>query len=115
MVCSAVGFLEGGVFVQHVAHHRNVIALVLKKTGDGAAQTLMRDIVGGMGGDRQIAACQLVLALGACLDHMQLAFNGKIDGLMIADLEMQEPVVLDAAPVAAKSRSEPMKLMAPAM
>ena len=60
MVCSAVGFLEGGVFVQHVAHHRNVIALVLKKTGDGAAQTLMRDIVGGMGGDRQIAACQLV-------------------------------------------------------
>jgi inorganic pyrophosphatase len=32
---------------------------------------------------------------------LQLALDGEVDGLVVADLEMQEGVVLDAAPVAA--------------
>ena len=57
-----------------------------------------------MHGHRPIAARQLVLALRAGLDHLQLALDGEVDRLVVADLEMQEGVVLDAAPVAAVER-----------
>ena len=53
---------------------------------------------------RQITAGKLVLALGACLDAGELVVNRELDGLVVADLEMQELVVLDGAPVAAVER-----------
>src|SRR6476646_9961062 len=48
---------------------------------------------------RQIAAGELVRSLGPCLDTGKLVLNGEVDRLVIADLEMQERVVLDAAPI----------------
>ena len=42
-----------------------------------------------------------MLALRACLDDGKFALDGEVDGLMVADFEMQERMVLDAAPVAA--------------
>src|SRR5438132_995087 len=65
-----------------------------------AAQPGIGDVMGGMGGDRQVAAGELVFALGAGLDTLELAIDGELDGLVIAKLEMQERVVLDGAPMA---------------
>ncbi len=56
----------------------------------------------GIGGLRQVAARDLVLALRAGLDRLQAARNRKIDRLVVADLEMQERVMFDRAPVAAE-------------
>ena len=77
---------------------------MLQVVGHRPAQAGMGDVVEGMGGDGQVAARQLVLPLRPGLDPLQPARQGKIDGLMIADLEMQEGVVLDAAPVPAVER-----------
>ena len=60
--------------------------------------------MGGIGGLRQIAARQLVLALGAGLDARQLVGDRVVDRLIVAELEMQERMVLDGAPVAAIDR-----------
>src|SRR5580692_996521 len=51
-----------------------------------------------------IAARELMLALRARLDAGELAANREFDRLIIADLEMQKWVILDAAPVAAVKR-----------
>ena len=40
-----------------------------------------------------------MLALRACLYRLQAARYGKIDRLIIADLEMQKRVMLDRAPI----------------
>ncbi len=61
----------------------------------------MRDVVGRMGGYRPVAARKLMLALRTGFDNAELAIDRKVDGLMVADLEMQEGVILDAAPIAA--------------
>src|SRR6476646_5843337 len=53
---------------------------------------------------RQIAAGELVRSLGPCLDTGKPVLNGEVDRLVIADLEMQERVVLDAAPITAIER-----------
>src|SRR5262245_37430050 len=57
-----------------------------------------------IGLDRQIAARELVRALRARFDPRELPRDGKFDRLVIADLEMKEGVVLDAAPVTAVER-----------
>ena len=57
-----------------------------------------------MGRDRHVAARELVLALRAGLDAGEPARDREVDRLMVADLEMQEGVILDAAPVAAVER-----------
>src|SRR5712672_2641612 len=58
----------------------------------------------GIRGLRQISARDLVLALRTGLDGFQTAPDRKVDGLIIADLEMQERMMLDRAPVAAEQR-----------
>ena len=75
----------------------------------------MGDVMHRMGGDGQVAARQLVLALCAGLDPLQPLRKRKIDRLMVADLEMQEGMVLDAAPVAAVERVAADEVDAPAM
>ena len=71
---------------------------------DRPAQPRIGDVVGRMGGHRQVAAGELVLALGAGLDPLELPGDGEIDGLVVAELEMQERVVLDGPPMAAEQR-----------
>src|SRR3546814_18394525 len=53
----------------------------------------------GPGRHGRIAARQLVLALGARLNSLQSPRDGKIDGLVIAEFEMQEGHVLHTAPI----------------
>ena len=60
--------------------------------------------MGRIGGDRHIAARELVFALRAGLDHRELVGDRIVDRLVIADLEMQERVMLDRAPMAAVER-----------
>src|SRR5438270_9917548 len=67
-----------------------------------APQAGIDNVMRGVGGLRQVTARDLVLALRAGLDPLKAARNRKIDGLVIADLEMQERVVLDGAPVASE-------------
>src|SRR6185312_6978831 len=93
-----------GVLFQIIAHPRHFAALAPQIIGDGAAQAGMRDVVRRMRGDRAVAARQLVFPLSARLDNLQLALDGEVDGLMVADLEMQKGMVFDAAPVAAEQR-----------
>jgi hypothetical protein len=64
-------------------------------------------VVGRVRRDRQVAARELVLALRAGLDPFQAVCQGEVDGLVIADLEMQERVVLDRTPVPAVERLRP--------
>src|ERR1700749_4998190 len=73
----AAGFLDIG-------------ALALEVIGDRAAQAGIGDVMRGVGGVRQISACELVLALRAGFDDLQLALDREIDRLIVADLEMQE-------------------------
>src|SRR5580700_2250294 len=56
----------------------------------------------GLGG--HIAARKLMLALRACLDADEFALDREFDRLVVADLEMQKRMILDAAPVAAVKR-----------
>src|ERR1700761_998786 len=85
----AAGFLDIG-------------ALSLEVVGDCAAQAGIGDVVRGVGGVRQISARELVLALRAGFDDFQLTRDREIDGLIVADLEMQERMMLERAPVAAE-------------
>ena len=57
-----------------------------------------------IGRNWQVAAGKLVRALRARLDDGEAVLDGKIDGLVIADLEMQAGVLLDRAPIAAEQR-----------
>ena len=75
---------------------RDVLPFMNEKRGHRVPQAVMGDVVGGVGGDGHIAARQLVLALGAGLDACEIVGDGEIDGLVIADLEMQVAMVLDA-------------------
>ena len=56
--------------------------------------------MGGPDRGRQVAAGDLVLALGPGLDPRQATCNGEFDGLIIAELEMQEGHLFQRAPLA---------------
>jgi hypothetical protein len=79
-------------------------ALLLEEVVDGAAEAAVDDPVGREGRHRKIAALNLVVALGAGLDALQAMGDGIVDGLIVAGLEVQEGVALQAAPVAAVER-----------
>ena len=57
-----------------------------------------------VGRRRQIAAGELVRALRAGLDPREPMRDGEVDGLVVADLEMQEGMLLERAPIAAVER-----------
>src|ERR1700759_3712181 len=71
----------------------------------GVAKIRVDDVMRRVGGVRQISARELVLALRAGLDHLEAARNREFDGLIVADLEMQERMMLDRAPVAPEQRA----------
>src|SRR6056297_4074819 len=79
------------------AHRR---ALGLEIVLDGARKALIGEPVQRMGFYGQVAAGDLVLALGTGLDRIQPVGDGVVDGLVIAGLEMQAGVMLDRAPIA---------------
>ena len=60
--------------------------------------------MGAVGRHRQVAAGELVRALRARLDTREPSRNGEVDGLVVADLEMQAGVLLERAPIAAIER-----------
>src|SRR5947209_3705027 len=92
-------FPERAELGQLAAGFRDVGALALEIIVDGAAQAGIGDEVRGMGRLRQVAARDLVLALRAGLDGSESVLDREIDRLIIADLEMQERMMLDCAPV----------------
>src|SRR6266850_1392380 len=71
---------------------------------DGAAESGIDDPMRREGRHRHVAALDLVIALRARLDPLQAVRDGVVDGLVVAGLEMQEGVALQAAPVAAVER-----------
>src|SRR5258708_3475099 len=81
-----------------------VSAFALQVIRNRPAQVGIGDVMRRVGGLRQVSARQLMLALGAGFHRFQAALDGKVDRLVIADLEMQERMVLDRAPVAAEQR-----------
>src|SRR6186997_1290836 len=75
----------------------DVHTLALQVVGDGATEAAMGDEVRGVGLGRQVAARQLMLALRTGFDAGNLVLNGKVDGLIVAHLEVQAGVLLDGA------------------
>jgi hypothetical protein len=69
-------------------------ALALEVVGDGTAKPRIPDPMHTTGRHRQIAAGELVRALGPGFDLRQLVLYGEVDGLILADLEMQARVLL---------------------
>src|SRR5215471_18170269 len=70
-------------------------ALALEIVVDRPAETGIGDVVRRICGARQVAARELVLALGASFDTGESVSDRIFDGLVIADLEMQERMMLD--------------------
>src|SRR6185295_11750871 len=69
----------------------------------------MRDQVRAIGRGGEIAAGKLVLALRSSFDDGEAVRNGEIDGLVVANLEMQVAVLLECAPIAAVASGEDEK------
>ena len=97
-------FAERRVGGKLFAGGRDIHALALEIIGDRAAQPGIGDVMGRIGRDRHIAARELVLALRAGLDALEAVRDRIVDGLVIANLEMQERMMLDRAPMAAIER-----------
>src|SRR5262249_27332992 len=80
-------------------------ALALEIVVDRTPEAGIDDVVRRVGGVGQIAACELMLALGAGLDAGEPMSDRVFDRLVIADLEMQERMVLGRAPMTAEQRA----------
>src|SRR6476620_5442614 len=72
---------------RHFAGDRST--LTLEVIGHGAAERRVSDPMDAVGRHRQIAAGDLVRSLGAGLNPGKLVLNSEIDGLVVADLEME--------------------------
>ena len=81
------------------SHPIDVLAFMSEVVGDSATKTGVSNVVGGMRCDREVATRQFVFALSPGLDLFKAVNNGKIDGLVIANLEVEEGMVLNTAPV----------------
>src|SRR3984957_11681508 len=83
------------------------LALAREELRDRAAKALVRDVMRAVGRHRQVAALELMRALGAGLDPLQPVIDRELDRPVIATLEMQHLVVAVAAPIAAVDRLAP--------
>src|SRR5690606_9335515 len=83
---------------------RDALALALEELGHRGAEAGVGDPVHRPGLDRLVAAGELVPALRPGLDPGEPALDGEIDCLIVAQLEMEEGPVDEAAPVAAVER-----------
>src|SRR3972149_4496767 len=87
-----------------------VVRFRLQEPRDTAAEAFVCDVMCAEGGNRQVSALDLVLALGAGLDARQFVRDRVVDGLVIAKLEMQERVFFGGAPIAAVKRAAPQQI-----
>src|SRR3546814_10270486 len=69
---------------------RHGAALAPQELLDRAAVAGIGQPMGAVGGRRQVAALDLVLALGTGLDAREAVGDGIVDGLVVAGLEVQE-------------------------
>ncbi len=105
---SSARFLsEGRVAGEEFDFGVDLGALAGEEGLDRVAQAGVANPVRAVGALGQIAAGDLVRPLGARLDAPQAALDGELDRPVIAQLEVQEAVVLGAAPVAAEQRVLP--------
>ena len=89
-----LGLAEGGVGFEPVDFEIDLVPLVFEIPRHRLAEAGVANPVRRIGARRQIGALQLVRALGAGLDAGQPMGDGEVDGLVLAGLEVQEPVVL---------------------
>ncbi len=68
----------------------NVFALLHEIARDCRPEAGIGDVMRGIGRDGAVAAGELVFALRPGLDTGETAGDGELDGLVVADLEMQE-------------------------
>src|SRR5262249_6555995 len=66
-----------------------------------------------VGGVRHVASRQLVLALGAGFDPLEFIRDRVFDRLVVAELEMEERMVLDRSPISAVKRLATDKIDSP--
>src|SRR5581483_9618257 len=78
--------------------------LARKIVGNGAPQGGIGDEMRRIGSLRQVAARELVFALGAGFDTIEPMDNRVIDGLVVAEFKMKEGMMFDGAPIAAIKR-----------
>src|SRR6266446_9271956 len=101
-ILTARAFAERACLPEFPSGGLHVGALALEIVVDRPPQAGIRNVVRRVGGVRQIAARELMLALGAGLDAVEPVDDPIFDRLVITDLEMQERMMLDRAPMAAK-------------
>src|SRR6516164_10256654 len=82
----------------------DVGALARQVVGDAAPQGRIGNVMRRISRSRQITAGDLVFALRSGLDAQQFMGDGVVDGLIVAEFEMQERMVFDRAPMAAVQR-----------
>src|ERR1700722_1346324 len=75
---------------EFASRFRDIGAFALEIVRYRTAQTGVGDVMRGIGGLRQVAARDLVLALRAGLHRLEAPLDRKVDGLIVANLEMQE-------------------------
>src|ERR1700722_11318908 len=119
MASPGIRFMSGwlvGVFAkwsglgEFARRLRHIGAFAPQILVDGPAQTGVGNVMRRISGLRKIAARELVLTLRTGLDGLEVPLNRKIDRLIVADLEMQERVMLDRAPVTAEQGIGPDKI-----
>src|ERR1700712_4308069 len=83
---------------------RDAFALAGEEFGDRLAEAGMNDIMCGPRLHRLIAAGELVAALCPCLDAGEAPRDRLVDCLVVTQLEMQERLVDERAPIAPVER-----------
>src|SRR5215468_2692002 len=81
---------------------RHIGALALEIIIDGAPQARVKDVVRRVCCRWHVATGDLMLALRTRLHPRKLLLDGILNGLIIAELEVQKRVMLDCSPMAAK-------------
>src|SRR3954454_10988098 len=96
------GLAERPGLGQFASRLRHIAPLPSEIVPHRPAQTGVDDMMRGVGGLRQVTASDLVLALRAGFHPLKATLYRDLHCLIVADLEMQERMVLDGAPVAAE-------------
>ena len=96
-VLSALGELARVSGVAMLPHVDMLLPLIIEIASHGLSETRIGDPMHRVGGRRHVAARQLVIALGPRFHASELPFDREVDRLIVADLEVQERVMLDLA------------------
>ena len=85
----------GAVTAQHLDRFADLGAFGLEIAGHSGTQSWIGDPMRRVGRDGQVAARQLVFTLSAGFDAGEPFGDREVDGLVVADLEMQAGMVFD--------------------